>query len=249
VPQAAIEHDGNSWLLHNWLRQLTGETSVAELARRMGRSRSSLSRWLSGTGLPRLPEFLAFVDAATGRAQDLVAELVPIEQVPALRARYEAARAARLMAFEQPWTEAILRAVETTSYLQARAHDATELSRLLDLPEALIDESLSLLHRAGAVELRNDKYQVVGELNVDTRGGKQALHTLKSHWARVAADRALAPHPGDLFGYNVFAVTSDDLLKIRHILQTTFREIRGIVATSVECERVALVNLQLMAWE
>jgi hypothetical protein len=93
-----------------------------------------------------------------------------------------------------------------------------------------------------------NKYQVVDELNVDTRGGKQALHALKNHWAKVAAARALSPRPGDLFGYNVFTVSNDDLKRIHRLLTSTFGEVRSIVATSAECEGVALINLQLMAW-
>src|SRR5690348_7757071 len=65
-----------------WLERLRGKTSVAALATRTGYSRHQLGRWLSAQAEPRLPQLLRVLEAITGRISDLIAELVPIEQVP-----------------------------------------------------------------------------------------------------------------------------------------------------------------------
>jgi DNA-binding phage protein len=49
------------------LRDLRGKTSLVELAARSGYSRFSIGRWMSGAAAPKLPEFLAVVEAATFR--------------------------------------------------------------------------------------------------------------------------------------------------------------------------------------
>jgi hypothetical protein len=148
--------------------------------------------------LPRLPQFLELVDASTGRVQDWVAELVEIEQVPALAMRYRAAHAAKQLAFDAPWTEAILRALETPSYAALAQHEASWISQLLGLSEPEIRRCLDLLDQAGLVRWNGTRYAELKPLTVDTRGGKGALHALKAHWARVAAQRAAEPRKGDL---------------------------------------------------
>jgi hypothetical protein len=241
-----IERGSDGYRVGPWLRAVAG-VSPTELARRVQRSRSSVSRWLSGAAQPRLPDFLLLVDAASGRVQDLVSELVPMEAVPILRERYETSLAARRLAFDAPWTEALLRLLETRAY-HTRKHDGGWLARVLGLEPAHVTRCLSLLDAAGLVRFDGQRYVNVGGSSVDTRGGKQALHALKAHWADVAATRTRTPAPGDLHAYNVLSVSGDDLQRIHELLSETYREVRTIVAASQPSEQVALVSIHLLKW-
>lgn len=249
APSVTLDGKRGSYSLQSWMRQLLGTTRVSELARRMGRGRPTLSRWLSGTGKPRLPEFLAFVDATTGRVPDFVAELVLIERVPALSARYEITQAAKRVAFEQPWTEAILRVLETDTYRSTARHDSNWLGGCLGLSPRDVDACLSLLEAARVVELEHGKYANLRPLNVDTRGGRAALHAIKGHWADVAAARARSPSGNDLFAYNLCSASGEDMVRIRDVMRAAYREIRSIVAASKPLERVALINLHFVDWD
>lgn len=235
--------------LADWLRRSCATKRVTSLALEMDAARSSVSRWLAGKAKPRLPEFLALVQAATGRVHDLVAALVPIETVPSLLAQYQASNAAKRLAFDVPWTEAILRVLET-SRGRASGSESTEdwVARVLQLPASECKTALDYLQRAGLIVWDNGGYVTRQTLSVDTRGGKQAVRALKVHWAKVAMQRAANPMPDDVFGYNVISVSEADLVRIRELLATSYRQIRAIVASSEPAERVALVNLQLVAW-
>ncbi len=222
-----------------WLDRLRGSTPIVELARRTGRSRFTISRWLSGDSRPRVHELLELVEAITGRACDLVAELVPIEQVPAMQAAHRARTAARRLAHEEPWTEAILRVLES------RPYEPGGVAAQLPIDAETERRCLERLLLSGIVSRSEaGEHRVAGELTVDTR----ALPQLKAHWAAVALERLAAPLPDDLFSYNVLSVAEDDLQAIRELMRATFREIRSIVASSSSTERVALVNLQLVNW-
>ena len=73
-----------------WLNALRGDVPVAVLARVSGLSRPALGRWLRGVTKPRLPGFPQLIEAATGRAYELIRELVPGAtgaQVAGLKAR------------------------------------------------------------------------------------------------------------------------------------------------------------------
>lgn len=242
-----LDGDGSGYRVGPWLARVVGVSST-ELARRMGRSRSSVSRWLSGFAKPRLPAFLSLLDAASGRVHDLVAELVPIEQVPALFARHQAALAAKRIAFDAPWTEAILRVLETVAYRRLPEHDTAWLAALLRLPSTEVDACLALLREANIAHWDGSRFTQARPLSVDTQGGKRSLHALKAHWARVASERASAPLPGDLFAYNVMSISEADLQRVRAMLRATYRDVRAVVAASEPSERAALLNVQLMSW-
>lgn len=243
-PASALGSDATGFLLGSWLSQLNPNLSVTELAKRVGHSRSSVSRWLSGAARPRLMEFLQLVDAATGRAPDLVAELVPIAQVPSLAARYEASLAAKRVAFDEPWTEAVMRVLELPR--STDIGDVERISRELGIERAHAERCVALLEQAALVRQMGERYEGVGELTVDTKGGREALVATKAHWARHAARRAERPGSRDLFAYNVFAASEADYERIRNQLRALFRECRSIIAASTPNEVVGLMNLQLI---
>jgi transcriptional regulator with XRE-family HTH domain len=248
APGVALGGGPGNYALGGWMRTLLGQTKVSELARRMGRSRPTLSRWLCGSAQPRLHEFMEFIDATTGRLPDWVAELVPIEHVPALQSRFRVAQAARRLAFERPWTEGILRVLETDASQERSTHDPSWLSRVLGLPSEEVATCLEQLLEAQVITREGCKYAELRPLSVDTRGGRSALRAVKAHWARVAMERSVEPKPDDFFAYNLCSASREDMARIHEVLLNAFREIRTIVTASTALDEVALVNLHLVRW-
>ena len=243
-----LQREAGELALGAWLSALRGTTSVSELAQRCGDSRYSVSRSLKGQAKPRLPDFFRLLDAITGRLPEWVAELVDIDQVPSLAGRFRAVSAARRLAFEAPWTEAVLRLLETTAYRKLRRHRSELIAQALGLTEAEVDACLERLLLADVVERRGARFAIKSQGVVDTQGGKEALNSLRAHWSRVAAERLAAPHSADFFAYNVISVSAADLEKARERLRAAFREIRSLVAASQPEEVAALINLQIVTF-
>ncbi len=248
TPQVPLTQAKARFELDVWLDRLRGTTSVSELALRTGHSRYSVSRWLRGQAKPRLPELLLLIDAITGRAPHWVAGLVPIEQVSALVGRFVAAEAARVAAFELPWTEVVLRLLETRAMREGGEVEA-RIATALGLSSDEVLACLRTLLDAGAVTLVAGRYLVHAPISVDTQGGAGALHRVKRHWCEVASARLGAPRESELFAYNVMSVSRADLAQIQERLRLAFREIRAIVAASSPEEVAAVVNLQLLAFD
>jgi transcriptional regulator with XRE-family HTH domain len=249
APNVHVNRVGARWMVGEWLAGFLGLTTVSEFSARSGYSRFSLARWFTGRAKPRLPTFFQLLDALTQRLPEFVAELVPIEQVPSLGARHRAGAAARQLAYQAPWTEAVLRLLETEAYRRLGRHRPGFIGSCLGLSPEEETECLHLLERAQVVERRRRGFAIVDPNPVDTRGGKEALHHLKEHWTRVAASRLREPRTEDLFAYNVMSVSEADLGQIREKLSATFREIRSIVTASKPEQVVALVNLQLLTFD
>ena len=220
-----------------------GSTTALHLAARSGHSRHQVRRWLSEEAVPKLPQFFGLVQAITGRLPDLIGELVPIERVPSLRAQHAQLQAARRLAHDQPWTEAVLRLLETQD-ARATHFDAQQIAERLSISEELVQTCLAQLVSAGIVDRDGSRFRVVDALSVDTK----ALGQLKAHWSDVASERVLAPQCGDVFCYNVLAASEQDVERIRNLLRATYRQIRSIVANTPREEVAAVVNLQLVNW-
>jgi transcriptional regulator with XRE-family HTH domain len=232
-----------------WLDAVRGATSLVHLAGRAGASRYALSRWLRGDAHPRLPDFFRLVDAATGRLPDLVARLVPIDEVPSLERRYRAMEAARRVAYDAPWTEAVLRVLESAFYRDVEQHRSGVIAERLGISPDEEKKCLALLRRAGVVTYRGQRYVVVDASAVDTRGDRDRVSALLQHWSEVGRERIARRRPEELYAYNVFSVSAADLEQVKERLTRTFREIRSLVSASEPAERVALINLQLVLLE
>jgi len=249
APAVPLHGNGRELALDRWLLALRGAASVNEVASRCQCSRYSVSRWFRGLAQPRLPDFLRMVDAISGRLPHWVAAFVPIEQVPSLAERHRAAEAARLLAFELPWTEAVLRLLETSAYRALQGPPPGWLAHILGIEPEQERRCLQALADVGAVALEGGRYVVRGPTTVDTQGGAEALHRLKQHWCHVASSRLTAPTEGELFAYNVVSVSRADLALIQDKLRMTFRDIRSIVAASQPEQVAAVINLQLIAFD
>lgn len=229
-----------------WLTAIRGTTPIAHAAARAGCSRFAMARWLSGEAQPRLPDFFRCVDALTGRLPDLVAELVSIETVPSLQARHRAMRAARRIASDAPWTEAVLRVLDTNDYQSLAAHDDGFIAQQLGISVDIASVALQHLEAAGVVRFESGLWRQDRPLSVDTRGARDNVGVLLRHWSAVAQGRIDERRSSDLFSYNVMSLSRSDYARIRDLLRHTFREIRSIVAASEPNEQVALLNMQLL---
>lgn len=251
--QRSGKSTGREWTIHPWLTALRGSLTNTELARRLGVSRYAVSRWCTGDTDIKLHELLHYIQTLTGRVHDWVAALVPIDRVPSLLIQFEQATAARTVAVEHPWTEAILRVLETQRYREGPAVAHASLAATLGISEAALQQALDGLVRAAVVSLRQEPktgaiyYEALRELSVDTRTHPNAIRTLQQHWLEVALDRSRSGQP-DWFAYNVFSCSDADLSRVRDCLKRGFRESRAIIAASNPNERAGMMLMQFVEW-
>ncbi|MEQ1568799.1 MAG: DUF4423 domain-containing protein [Myxococcota bacterium] len=235
--------------LADWLSRLRGSRPLGEVAERTGVSRFVVSRWLAGQTRPRLPDFLRLVEALTGRLSDWVARLVPIEQVPALRDSYERRVASRRLAVDVPWSEAVVRVLETAPYAALPAHRPGWIADRLGIDAQTEAACLQALEQAGTVAWDGARYKASAPITVDTRPAPEVVAALKGHWARVGQERTAAPRPADLLSYNVISLSRADLARLRELHLAYYRDVRALVAASEPVEVAALLNVQLVTFE
>jgi hypothetical protein len=227
------------------MQELRGSLQIAELARAIERSRFAVSRWLQGTTEPKLPDFLAFVEHSTLRLLDFLSVLVDVETLPSVRGQWHELTLARQLAYDVPWSHAVLRALELAAYRSLQRHVPGWIASRLGIPEQEERRCLELLERAGQIYRERGRLRVAATRTVDTRGDPARSRELRAFWARIGTERFATGADGE-FAFNLFGVASADLERIRQLQRAYFSELRSIVARSEPTEHVVLTNLQLL---
>lgn len=228
-----------------WLSAWRGSRTLHDVADRCSRSRYAVGRWLNGSTRPRVPDFLRLVEALTGRASDLVAELVPAEHVPALaplRARSEALRRLQL---DVPWAGALLMLLQSAPYQDLPGHRPGWLSRRLGISPDEEIRSLQLLEAAGAVAWDGDRYRARDVLDLHAHRDDDGL----DHWHALAARRMERPGSEDRFSGMVFLTDDEGYARVQEAVRKALQAVGTPVAeadavgTRVGLLQVAVVDL------
>ncbi len=230
------------------IAQLRGEARIVEVAQRCGVSRYTMARWLSGRTEPRASELLVLVEALTFRAVDLVAALAPPAELPEIAAKWKELRTRREIAFTHPWSQAILRQLETRAYAELARHRPGWLAERLGVMPEVERASLAALSAAGLARWDGRRW-LTEPVAVDTStASEEERRRLKLHWTDVARGRIEAGADG-LYSWSVFAVSREDYERLRALHVRYMHALRQIVDSSSPSEVVAALNVQLFALE
>ena len=227
-----------------FLRDLQGSMTITELAARTGRSRFAVGRWLKGTAEPRLPDFLALVEAASLRLLDFVALFVDPKSLPSLRRHWRQLEAARTLASDRPWAPAVLLCLQLEGYVALDGHQDGWIAQQIGIDPEMERDCLRLLHEAGQIRRRRGKWFVVRVQSVDTRRPGSGTN-LKHWWGGVGLDRLEQGEEG-LFSFNLFTVSEVDYQRIQDLQRAHYRAVRSIVAATEQSDRLVLANLHLV---
>lgn len=229
------------------LAHLREGTTLVELAERVGTGRISVGRFLKGEAEPRLPMFLKLIDATSLRLLDFIDGFVSPALLRETREPWRVLEAQRRVAYELPWSHAVLRVLELRAY-KTGGRDRDELvARRLGISNDEAQRCLRALADSKLIVRRKGVWVVNEVLAVDTRRNPEAGRALKRHWASIGLQRldALEPRGHDLFSYNLFTVSEHDFARLRELHIGYYQELRRIIEQSKPAERVAVVNLQL----
>lgn len=230
------------------LDQLRGEARIVDVAKRCRVSRYTAARWMSGRAEPRASELLLLIEALTFRAIDFVTALAPPSKLPEIASAWQELRTRREVAFTHPWSQAILRQLETRAYAKLARHRTGWLAERLGISRQEETESLAALTAAGLVRWDGQRW-MTEPVAVDTSMATEAeRRRLKLHWVDAGRRRLEAGGDG-LFSWSVVAVSREDYEKLRALHVRYMHALRQIVDASHPSEVVAVANVQLFALE
>ena len=221
-----------------FLDDLRGGTSIVELARYSGKSRFAIARWLSGTSEPRLPDFLLMIERSSLRLLDFIEAFVDPRSLPSAAEPWRKLQVARRLAYDEPWSQAVLRALELQSYSAEAEHRAGWIAGQIGIEPSTEARCLKLLEDSGQISFDGSHYRQESITALDTRQDPDAARKLRVWWLRQAAARIDAGQRGMM--YNLFGVSTADLARLRDLQRAYLTELRSIVARSEPVEHVVL---------
>jgi DNA-binding phage protein len=235
--------------LASWLVALKGTQQVSAIAEHSGLSRFSVGRILAGRTEPRLPQFLALVDALTARLEDLVEAWVGVAHVPELQARHARSRAAREAMFQRPLCLAVMCLLDTRALDAPVERQRARLSRTLDIDLPQVNACLDTLEGGGVIRLEGDRYALSGALTIDAHSTREQERAARSFWTGIGHERSKAPGPKDVCSYNVFSISRADFARLEQLQREFYRGARALVAASEPTDVAGLLLVQLLAWD
>jgi hypothetical protein len=227
-----------------FLRQLRGKTPLGTLATTTGVNRFTLSRWLAGTAQPKLPQFLSVIDSACRRALDFVAALIDPRRLASVADRWQVLERAREAAYAEPWSHAVLRALELEDYPGGPEGDSW-VAEKLGIGVSAVRRALSVLEATEQIRHERRRWRPVQVATVNTAQDPERARALRDAWARIAVTRQQGRSPGH-FGYSVFAISKADLRRLRDLHVAYLRAMQDIIFNSASNECVALYCTQLL---
>lgn len=227
------------------LNELRAGSRVKDLAARTGKSRFALSRWFKGQTEPRLHDFLQLVEMTSLRLLDFLAVITDPAKMPSVSAAWHELEAGRKVAYEVPWSQAVLRVLELDSYTSMQSHEPGDVAALLGISPEEETRCLKALQETGQIRREKGRWTIDRILTIDTRRDAEAGKRLKSWWSEVGLDRLKSDSEGR-FSYNLFTVSEKDWALIQELHANYFQSMRRIVARSTSSDRVVLANLHLM---
>lgn len=227
-----------------FLKDLQGTVPIQALARAVGQSRFTVSRWLNGTAQPRLPDFLRVLEATSRRTLDFVSTFTDPQDLPCVTKTWRRLQRAKQVAYDSPWSHAVLHALE----LEELSHPKVRLGVLanrLGISEVEVTTALHALQEAGQVRRHRGSWRITRQQTVNTAQDPERALQLKAFWFQVATDRVRAHAPG-FFGYSLFAISEQDMRRLREVQLEYIRQMQAIIAGSAPGERVGLYSVQLL---
>ena len=232
--------------LSQFLQDLAGNRTLADVARHMKRDRHVLGRWVRGQTEIPLAELLEFVEVTTLRIYDFLALFVNPAQLKEAAEGFKILEAARNSARKLPWSHAIVHMVELPSYALLKKHESGWFASRLGLTIQEERNCLELLLTTGQLVLQKNRYRVSHTLNVDTRRDPDTSRLLASFWMKEGARRVLTPAKGG-FAFNAFGISTKDLDTARELQSEYFQKLRALIAGSHPTQAVAVATFQLFS--
>ncbi len=140
------------------LSQFFGYASVSEMAQRMGKSRSSMSRLIHDEVKIDFADVLRMMDQRPFVLNSWLAKFVDLSKITVLEERIQAESQMFQGLLTMPWAPIVNSALGLADYKAAKEHSDAYLAIKTGLTEEQVRKALDRMQASGLVEIRDGKY-------------------------------------------------------------------------------------------
>jgi DNA-binding phage protein len=225
------------------LRALAASTPTTEIAKRAERSRFAVSRWLSGTAEPRLPDFLRMLQSTARGALTFIACFVQPTKLPSAKTQWQRQQAADAVVRAHPHFLLLLVGLGLTSYRELTRHEPGFLARELGLTIEEEESGLEAMAKAELIRWNGRRWTIDADAEVDLRRDPEMRDEMRRWITRRSAD-AIGKSDEGLFQWVALSCSEEELVELQREARALYERVRSI-ATTDGAERAVVFNLQL----
>ena len=225
------------------LRALAASTPTTEIAKRSERSRFAVSRWLSGTAEPRLPDFLRMLQSTARGALTFIACFVQPTKLPSAKTQWQRQQAADAVVRAHPHFILSLVGLGLTSYRELSRHEPGFLARELGLTIEEEESGLDAMSKAELIRWNGRRWAIDADAEVDLRRDPEMRDEMRRWITRRSTD-AIGRGDEGLFQWVALSCSEEELVELQREARALYERVRSI-ATTDGAERAVVFNLQL----
>lgn len=234
----------------NALNSKFGRFDHDALKDQLGIPKAKLTRILKGDQQIEAYLIFTFLGEVTDALPTLVEILTPDMNDPQQKDAIKKMSVQRNLEAEFPWLAAIEAILEHRDYKKLSKHDPQFFVDKLGISAAVIEKSIALLEKNGAVELVNNKYQL-NQKRVDMEGPTlMESAKLAKFWTKMALERFNTldgvPASGKGWTYRIFACSREAQLKIKYKMIEFYGDVHKILLDdgldNIELAQVVMVH-------
>jgi transcriptional regulator with XRE-family HTH domain len=247
--QSKAHFEGSAKETQMLVRHLFGKNTSAQLAQRLGVSRSMVSRWQTGKVEPSLTQMLQFMEVNLYSLPEFLAALVPVEKLPSVKTVLERERKEKQLHRENPWIAALLLYIRTVEYNRLPKHVEGFLAKKLGIPVEVERTVVKALLELGVLEWEG-KILAPARRTIDTNIDPASNLKIREYWLNrsLATVRKGVPlGERNRLGYMLFNTTPETYEKVRQLYFAFFQDLHNVVLESKGAsDQVHLLQMHIL---
>lgn len=221
------------------LRNLCVGLSTEKIAETLEQDEDTIKRWAKNDISPSVETVLCLIQVRQNNLAELIAKLVSIDNVPALKTLFQSQKAHKNVEVQYPFSPAIEACFCLEAYKQLPIHSDQWVAERTLISVPLVRASINKLENAGTIRKLGNHYELVdGWVQLNGLPLKEAVK-VDHYWTKRALDRYSGPDqipylPDDrantnVRSFRVAAVSTEAAFQIQERLRQASQDVLAII--------------------
>lgn len=209
------------------IKQHFGFSNTAEMARKISRSRSVVSRWLSNSTSPDFPDILRLLDYHPFVLSTWLSRFIELENLACFRERFNHENSFLKSLQTNPYVTIVHAALQLSSYQRLHEHSDAWIAEKTKLPEKVIAQIITQLHHGRLISLRKGLYHplLANFTFVRVPAFRKLIHVMNEETVKRFSQKKDSPSGSSLSSCRIFAVSDKAAAELNTLLVTFHHEV------------------------
>lgn len=228
------------------------KSTQTQVAKALGVSRYTFSRWLHGKTCPTFEQVLALIDYGSAEFFLFIESLANPKDLPSVRDSIQQIQEQRQVIESHPWLSAVLSALDLQAIAEIK-YSAEWMQKKAKLSRPIVHRTVEELKKAQLIEKKNNTYVPSLEKFSAVKGiSRQGRQKLVQFWNQRILDYIATSFDSKQSrnSFKVFTLRAQDYAKILERYTEFFNDVASIINSSQnKADKIYLFTMNLIDFE